>query len=184
MTEASQLLLQHFKEKKAEKDSTSLQEARRLVNLYRSLPFLGEDFISRYNQMLLQVKPGVKRLLGTFMGGKEVEDYLEFLEENAHLSKTESEQQDTVNVSQTKGYLPTPDNDLEIKKVNGMITISEAEWQEMKIQKEALVQQIKTLLHTFESLGQTAPPKAPEKKTAFENYSEIIEDVSGGKSNE
>ena len=183
MTEASQLLLQHFKEKKAEKDSTAVQEARRLVNLYRSLPCFGESFLPRYNQMLLEVKPGVKRLLNTFMGGKEVEDYLEFLEQNAHLTKAETEQTDVINVSQTKGYLPTPDADLGDKKADGMITISEAEWQEMKAQKEALIQQKQALLNTLGKLGQK-PTSAPQKKSSFENYSEIIEDTSGGKSDE
>ena len=184
MTEASQLLLQHFKEKKAEKDSVSLQEARRLVNLYRSLSCFGDDFVSQYNQMLLEIKPSVKRLLNTFMGGKEVEDYLEFLEQNAHLSKTEAEQSDMVNVSQTKGYLPSPDSDLDVKKENGMITVSEAEWQKMKNQNDDLLQQKQALLNTLTKLGQKPGGESKPVTSSFDNYSEIIEDTSGGKPNE
>ena len=87
MLESSQVLLQHFKARKSEKDRQATQEARRLVNLYRSLSCFGDGFVGQYNQMLLSVKPNVKRLLRNFMGGEEVEDYLEFLQENAHLSK-------------------------------------------------------------------------------------------------
>jgi len=183
MTEASQVLLQHFKEKKAEKDSTSVQEARRLVNLYRSLSCLGEAFVPQYNQMLLQVKPGVKRLLNTFMGGKEVEDYLEFLEQNAHLTRAEAEQNDRADTLQTKGYLPSPEADVELKKENGTVTISEAEWQEMKKQNAALMQQKQALLNTLNQFGQKSVPES-SAASSFENYSEIIEDTSGGKTNE
>ena len=80
MAENTEILLERFKAKKAEKDSASLQEARRFVNLYRSLSCFGNDFVDKYNEMLLMIKPNVRRLLSTFMGGKEVEDYLEFLE--------------------------------------------------------------------------------------------------------
>ncbi len=174
MTEASQLLLQHFKEKKAEKDSVSVQEARRLVNLYRSLSCFGNDFLPQYNQMLLAVKPNVKRLLSTFMGGKEVEDYLEFLEQNAHLTNTEVEQTDVVNLSQMKGYLPLPDDDLKGgREDDSMMLVSKVEWQEMKSQKEAL-------LNTLNELCQNSAPNS-QSNSSNENYSEIVEDTSGGK---
>ena len=52
MAEDTKILLKNFKEKKAEKDSTSLQEARRLVNLYRSLSCFGDDFVEKHNEML------------------------------------------------------------------------------------------------------------------------------------
>ena len=136
MPESTESLLQRFKAKKAEKDSTSLQEARRLVNLYRSLSCFGDDFVGKYNEMLLMIKPNVRRLLGTFMGGKEVEDYLEFLEQNAHLSVSEKGQTDTdaaVVPQNNKGYLPDPDLDIGAKKTTeDVISVRTSEWKELQ----------------------------------------------------
>ena len=191
MSEATQLLLQRFKAKKTEKDSTSLQEARRLVNVYRSLSCFGDAFIDKYNDMLLHVEPNVRRLFGTFMGGKEVEDYLEFLEENAHLSVSEKGQNKTVGVSQTKGYLPNPDSDdTATLKKDGTIAITEQEWKEMKAQNAALAKKTQDLLNIVTKLeekngSQVSVGRASMTKSSpFERYSEILEDTTGGKSDE
>ncbi len=167
MPTENQSILQHFKAKKSEKNSFAQQEARRLVNLYRSLSCFGDDFLNEYNQMLLDVKPNVRRLLGTFVGGEEVEDYLEFLHENAHLTKEEVKQ-NTENITQTKGYLPTPDMDVALTQTGDTITISREEWQKMKERAEFLEKKLRTLTDASKTL-----------KTAvsdFENYSEIIEE--------
>ena len=178
MVESSQTLLQHFKAKKSEKNSVALQEARRLVNLYRSLACFGDDFLAEYNKMLLDTKPSVKRLLGTFTGGDEVEDYLEFLQENAHLTKAEVEQNTSQGNFQTKGYLPTPDEDVKSETSNGMVTISKEEWEKMKAQKEALTKQLQSLSNMAKTVQTTVG------QSDFDSYSEIIEDSSGGKNNE
>ena len=193
MAETTQILLERFKSKKAEKDSTSLQEARRLVNLYRSLSCFGNDFVDKYNQMLLTSKPNVRRLLSTFMGGKEVEDYLEFLEQNTHVSVSgKGENKSSTELPQNKGYLPDPDFDLGTKKEQGMISVSEKEWNEMQAQKDALVKQTQELLsalkklegNKFSSPQATAPNLSATKSPSFENYSEILEDTGGDKINE
>ena len=175
MQEAGQNLLQRFKAKKTEKDSVALQEARRLVNLYRSLSCFGDGFLNEYNKLLLNTKPGVRRLLSTFMGGNEVEEYLEFLLDNAHLSGSEEEQKADFDVSQSKkGYLPTPDADLQQQETSdGMIKISKEEWEKMKSQYENLMKQLKLLSGTAKTVGTSA------ERSDFENYSEIIEDTSG-----
>lgn len=178
MTESSQTLLQQFKLKKSEKDSVALQEARRLVNLYRSLSCLGDDFLNEYNQMLLEVKPSVKRLLTTFMGGSEVEDYVEFLQENAHLSKTEGEQQNISGVSQAKGYLPSPEADIAMRGQGEMMTVSKEEWEKMKLQNETLLKKLKGL----SNIAKTIQSSASDFST--DDYSEIIEDISGDQNNE
>ena len=191
MVEVTQSLLERFKAKKAEKDSNALQEARRLVNLYRALPCFGPDFVDKYNQMLLASKPGVRRLLGTFMGGKEVEEYLEFLDQNAHLSTSEKDEgeEETV-VTQNKGYLPTPDEDLGTSKT-GNISVSETQWREMQAEKEALAKQTQDLLNALKKLEgkQMSSPQGQEvgtfgKPSSFDHYSEIVEDVPGGKNDE
>ena len=192
MSETTQILLERFKARKTEKDSTSLQEARRLVNVYRSLSCFGSDFIDKYNQMLMDVKPNVRRLFSTFMGGKEVEDYLEFLEENAHLSvSANGEKEGLTVVPQNKGYLPDPDSDVDVSKKTETFSVSEAEWREMKAQNEALAKQTKDLLNIVKELGKnekrsrgTEGYSAAPRSSSFENYSEIIEDTTGGKVDE
>ena len=128
--------------------------------------------------MLLDTKPNVKRLLGTFMGGDEVEDYLDFLQENAHLTKAEVEQNTSQGNFQTKGYLPVPDEDVKSEMSNGMVTISKEEWEKMKAQKEALAKQLQSLSNAAKTIRTTVG------QSNFDNYSEIIEDSSGGKNNE
>ena len=168
MSESSQVLLQHFKARKSEKDRQAIQEARRVVNLYRSLSCFGEDFIPIYNQMLLAVKPNVKRLLRNFMGGEEVEDYLEFLQENAHLSKAEVEQKNADNpVQMKKGYLPDPEFDLDGTAVK-MVKVPQTEWEKMQtsaVSKSSL---------SFKNM----------RTPSTEKYSEIIEEGSGEKEHE
>ena len=190
MVEATQSLLQRFKAKKAEKDSNALQEARRLVNLYRSLACFGDDFVGQYNQMLLAVKPGVRRLLATFMGGKEVEEYLEFLEQTAHLPVSDKGAEE-MSVPQNKGYLPTPDEDMTVPKKDNSAPVPDTQWQEMQAQKEILVKQTQELLNALKKLEEKPAPVSQiqgtrtfEKPSSFDRYSEIIEDTAGGKNNE
>ena len=188
MTENTEILLQRFKAKKAEKDSTSLQEARRLVNLYRSLSCFGNDFVGKYNEMLLAIKPNVRRLLSTFMGGKEVEEYLEFLEQNAHLAVSETTQEGRGEVvPQNKGYLPMPDLDVGVNKTGEkMISVREEDWNKLCAQKEHLVKQTQDLLNVLKrfegsSFASVQGIATPSEKSAFETYSEIIEESPGEK---
>lgn len=184
MSEASKNLLIRFREKQSEKDSSSLLDARRLVNLYRSLPCFGDGFLDQYNQMLLSVKPNVRRLLRNFMGGEEVEDYLQFLEQNVHLSDTQEEQKTTNEALQKTGYLPDPDEDTTNAPSDGMIKISESEWKQVNAQRESLLEQTQNLLKALGKLehdSSVSKKMAPSFKnnpstSSFENYSEIIEE--------
>ena len=178
MTESSQTLLEHFKAKKAEKDSVALQEARLLVNLYRSLSCFGNDFLEKYNQMLLNAKPGVRRLFSMFMGGDEVEEYLEFLLQNVHLTKEEVEKNTTQGIAQTKGYLPTPEADIPSEGQPGMITISKEEWDKLNAQKETLAKRLQVISDAAKKTESSA------LGADFGHYSEILEETSGGEKNE
>ena len=164
MSESSKNLLKTFKAKQSEKDSSQLQEARRLVNLYRSISCFGDDFVEQYNRMLLDVKPNVRRLLRNFMGGEEVEAYLQFLEQTIHLSREGSEQKNVMD-TQIKGYLPDPSADKALFPSNGNVTVSRSEWEKMKEQTQTLLKRLVKLEHLLET-----------KKASYDNYSEIIEE--------
>lgn len=178
MAGTSKNLLEKFKAKQSEKDTALLQEARRLVNLYRSISCFGDDFVDQYNKMLLNVQPNIRRLLRNFMGGEEVESYLQFLEQNIHLSQNGSEHKNEMNTLQTKGYLPDPSMDERGGIQKGKITVSESEWEEMKEQKKALLEQTQMLLKRLERLEQNiSGTKRPlNTPSSYENYSEIIEE--------
>ena len=161
-------LLQTFKERKRTKDNLDVQEAKRLVNLYRSLHCFGPEFVEKYNQILLNSTPGVRRLFGTFMGGQEVRDYFEFLQKNAHDSGQKVPGETFDSVSQTKGYLPEPTQETS-SSVSGMPS---SEWQQIKERQELLSKQIQQIMQI---LGQTQKRKVP---AVGDDYSEIIEETA------
>ena len=161
-------ILQIFKDQRTAKNNLDVQEARRLVNLYRSLSCFGPTFIEQYNQMLLASKPGVRRLFGTFTGGMEVADYLEFLQQNVTPSSKESQQNSTASTSK-KGYLPEPSEDLvsgRSEKVN-----TDRELERLDEQQKILMEQMQRLLERV-STGETAKTAIPSS----DNYSEIVEE--------
>ena len=183
MAGSTNSLLEAFKNRHATKSALVVKEAFRLVNLYRSLSCFESDFVDKYNQMLLSASPAVRRQLNTFMGGEEVADYLEFLEQNVHASSSE---ETSDNVISQKGYLPTPEEDIPVmnKAPAGVKKFSEEEWEKMKVQKEALIEQTQTLLNALDKLGRLSASSATVEDTSAETreipsekYSEIIEET-------
>lgn len=158
-------ILQLFKEKKVAKGNSDVQEARRLVNLYRSLHCFGDDFVEQYNQMLLSASPRVQRLLGTFMGGDEVAEYAEFLKQTSRLNDSEKQSEENVSNAIQGGYLPTPTQDLSKQPE------ASQEIEQLKMQQKALLDQVQQLMQNIKS-------KSPMVKssTGAEEYSEIIEE--------
>lgn len=101
-------LLDSFLHKKDVKKNVVAQNAQKLINLYRHLSFFGQDFIPQYNQMLLDSSPEVQMILGDFIGGQTVRQYLEFLQNQQNIPETTEDQ----NYIPSEGYLPGPENDL------------------------------------------------------------------------
>ena len=179
MTDTKNVLLESFKNKHSQKETEFSREALRLVNLYRSLSCFGSEFVDKYNQMLLSASPAVRRLLSSYMGGEEVEEYLEFLQQHAHLSDSEMEKE-TANPIQTKGYLPLPDADISKSESAERVSVSKKEWENLKAEYQALKQQTQLLLKAVEKQG--IYYQNPKLKS--ENYSEIIEDNMEDKDHE
>ena len=184
MTSSKNVLLDNFRKKQANKETAFSQEALRLVNLYRSLDCFASEFVDKYNQMLLGASPSVRRLLGTFVGGEEVEDYLEFLQQNAHLSDVEVEQKTDMDIK-SKGYLPEPNSDISSSQNN--VQFSQDEFEKLKAEQKLLKEQIQKLLN---QLGQTSQQPKPNFKNSFvsspssDTYSEIVEEMQEEKTHE
>ena len=187
MAENKNVLLESFKNRQSEKNTFASREALRLVNLYRSLSYFNPEFVEKYNQMLLSSSPAVRRLLHTFMGGEEVKDYLDFLQQNAHLSDTASEQNQNFE-TQTIGYLPQPGSDIGLTKNNEEnFYVSQSEWEKLKQEQKVLQERLQTLLKEIEETKQKGigfNQKSAYASSVNKNYSEIIEEASEDKPHE
>ena len=127
------------------------------------------------------------------MGGEEVEDYLEFLQQNFHLQKDELNQKKNEE-TKNKGYLPEPEND--IRTPNGSLSVSRSEWEQMRSDYVTLKQQMQLLLKKVGNPNQTgvetgnffdnkiSSVDTSQTRTVKENYSEIIEESQEDKTHE
>ena len=61
-------------------EEDSYVKAQRLVNVYRQLHVLREDLVKRYNETLLDVDSDTRLTLADIPGGRDVRNYLEYLE--------------------------------------------------------------------------------------------------------
>lgn len=75
---------------KKEEDEPSVV-AQRLINIYHQLAVLGEDAVKKYNKMVLEKGvPAVLIALSTMPSGKEVREYIDFLQNKT----TENQEKD------------------------------------------------------------------------------------------
>ena len=58
--------------------------AQRFVNVYRQLHVLREDLVTRYNDMLLEIDADARSTLVDIPGGRDVRDYLTYLEQQKY----------------------------------------------------------------------------------------------------
>lgn len=101
------------KQREKRQNDTGIQ-AQKLVNLYRHLPLFGEDFLEKYNQMLLAAPADVQLALSDITAGSIVRQYLEFLKskQQPNTDKVDEEIDKPVDFSyqQQSSYLPSPDD--------------------------------------------------------------------------
>lgn len=106
--------LEAFLKQRAKRQSSSVIEARRLVNLYRQLPLFGADFLEKYNQMLLEATPEVQTALSDIIGGAIVRQYHDFLQGKAKKtddnSLSDDEAADAYQYRHEESYLPSADD--------------------------------------------------------------------------
>lgn len=118
MTQETQMskntILDAFLKQRAKRQNSAAIEARRLVNLYRQLPLFGDDFLDKYNAMLMAATPEVQMVLPDIIGGAVVRQYLEFLKGRAKQNDatdviSEEAAVDAYQYRHAESYLPTPD---------------------------------------------------------------------------
>lgn len=106
-------VLNAFMHRKKTHDNTIALNAQKLVNLFRQLSVLRSDFVSEYNQMLLESPDEVRMMMKDIVGGPTVRQYLDYLQQKSGQSSEENgneTENTTVNIN--SGYLPNPDDDM------------------------------------------------------------------------
>lgn len=172
-----------FLKQRNSKTNVAMQNAQRLVNLYRVLNTFGPDFVDEYNVMLKNSSDEVQMALKALVGGEEVRQYLEFLQSEDKKSEQENSSTDA---NQQTGWLPSCEQESAGKIASNGSFVSVDEWQNfvkdqneklMKMSEELKAEQTAALTRLMDQLavlkpaGQASPSKAPPPQ-----YSEIIEE--------
>lgn len=112
MTETDTSLISSFTQQRRAQSNDVLEQAQKLVNLYRCLSVLPEGFSHKLDEMLLAASPEVQTALSDIVGGAIVRQYLDYLKDktNPH-TESQTEQKPETSAYPT-GYLPTPDADI------------------------------------------------------------------------
>lgn len=107
-------VLEAFLKQRAKRQSNSVIEARRLVNLYRHLSLFGPDFLEEYNKMLLQASPEVQSALSDIIGGAIVRQYFDFLKGRSKqtdgMDLSDDEAANAYQYRHEESYLPSADD--------------------------------------------------------------------------
>ena len=88
---------------------TVLEEAQRLVNLYRHADSFGEDFKVQLDQMLLSAPMEVQTALSDILGGQVVRQYCAYLKERVAPEQPANQKSDEKKSVIQQGYLPSPE---------------------------------------------------------------------------
>ena len=169
-----------FLKQRNNKTNVVLQEAQKLINLYRVLNDFGPEFMAKYNAHLLTVSDEVNAGLAALVGGEEVRQYIEFI-------KQQNRAQDDANDQQNKrGYLPDPSADVGTGTAPAGNYVSRADFDafvsDQNNKLKELMDQLKAeqnavLTRLAEQVAGGAKKDMPSHSTASSEYSEIIEET-------
>ena len=112
-TQAQSFRSSFIEEQKTHVD-TVIEEAQRLVNLYRHADAFGEEFMPKLDQMLLSATPEVQMALSDILGGQIVRRYCAYLKEKTAPQKAVEEDTTDKRLAPEQGYLPQPDDSLKV----------------------------------------------------------------------
>ncbi|MBQ4472325.1 MAG: hypothetical protein II942_03695 [Alphaproteobacteria bacterium] len=159
------------------KTNVTLQEAQKLINLYRVLNVFGPDFMEEYNAKLLNISDEVNAALSALVGGLEVRQYIEFLKAQNHVVESDEES------GSKRGYLPDPTADIGGSAGGSVPTgdfVSRADFEafvnNQNEKLKALMDQLKAEQSAVLSRLTTGSQKTTTSPASSTEYSEIIEE--------
>ena len=201
MNSQNQSLKNIFIQERENKTDVVLEEAQRLVNLYRHSESFGEDFIKTLDEQLLAIPPEVEVALSHIQGGEIVRKYCLFLKDR---NKPQAEKDETGETDETidvvEGYLPSPEFDkkIELNGVSSDIKQNQSETLENLFQtflqahktelEQLLKMQSDTLSGILQKMDQTTQSVAThqtdrlinaiQNENSQQKYSDIIESTN------
>ena len=188
--------LKSFLKNKNAKANVAMQQAQKMVNLYRSLDDLGDDFADQFNAELLGLSENAELMLNALIGGNEVRQYLDYLRHTTASDNDENQDETSMPV-QTQGYLPGPEEDVE--EASDTAYVSRVDFEKFKAEQANMIRNLseQLLSHQAQALADAIKQLYPnaevnqsgtshssgsphtEHYTSSE-YSEIIEDKTPG----
>lgn len=180
-----------FIEEKKKHGNTVLDEAQRLVNLYRHANAFGENFSAQLDEMLLSASPEVQMALSDILGGQVVRQYCTYLKERTTpQDNKEQSNQETDVLGKRLGYLPEPEDETSIssqgnsKEIEALFkTVLTAHQQELSELIKAQSENLTALLGRSNQEGyeKTSYPTTRFKNTVEQDkgkrYADVIEAV-------
>ena len=151
MSEQNKSFKEIFKQEQQNRSNDVVDEAQRLVNLYRHAEAFGEEFMTELDEMLLTTSPEVQTALSGILGGQVVRQYCLFLKDKKMPQETKQVEQKTEAVP--KGYLPDPTTVLTSGGAGFDSSAFEMLFQNfLKAHQEELTQLLKTQSETMSTL--------------------------------
>jgi len=188
--------LKAFLDNKNMKVNAAMQQAQKMVNLYRALDDLGEGFVHQFNAELLEISENAELMLSALIGGNEVRQYLDYLRQTHNMENDSDQDSSTVSI-QTQGYLPGPEQDVGEEQDTNYV--SRVDFEKFRTEQAELIRQLSEQLldHQAQALAQAlkqlypnseptpavkshATGSAYTERYTSSNYSEIIEDKAPG----
>jgi len=188
--------LKTFLDSKNMKANVATQQAQKMINLYRSLDDLGEDFVHQFNAELLEISENAELMLNALIGGNEVRQYLDYLR-HSNTSNSDDEQNDAAVSVQTQGYLPGPEQDGDDAQDSSYV--SRTDFERFKAEQADLIRHLseELITHQAQALAQaikqvysgaevSQPAKSRSGASSYaerytsSDYSEIVEDKTPG----
>ena len=159
-----------------------MQQAQKMINLYRALEDFGDDFVEKYNQELLQIPGNAELMLTALVGGVEVRQYLDYLRNQNDKNKHDN---NSTSNERSRGYLPGPESDISASSDKEKVEyITQADFEKFKAEQTNLINQLMQRLaqknETTASPSSPVNPPTEHAHTAAMDYSEIIEEKQPG----
>ena len=170
MAETATSMKESFIHQQQNRVDKVLVEAQKLVNLYRHADAFGEEFNSKLDNLLLNIKPEVLTALSDIQGGLVVRRYCEFLKDKLNPNpdaahRTDGSGEET---SPQTGYLPNPDDDMPLP-VETMVSFGQDSPRQPSFDKGVL----ESLFKTFMATHQAELTQILEKQT--ETLTDLLE---------
>ncbi len=176
-------ILNAFVHRKKTRDNITALDAQRLVNQFRQLSVFKPEFVTEYNQQLLNSTDDIRMMMKDILGGPTVRQYFDYLQSQLGTSEDRDENDNTEtrpSPNTNAGYLPSPDEDMPIYYNQGPsqghssepiieMQSSNALTETLNLFQESNRKQLEALTTTLVALKDQFKQSGEQKKSTTEN---------------